>query len=62
MTNATIEDAINTLIQTRDFLGNEAEALKEWENENGDLTTDQWEYVLNEVENQWEESRRKAKQ
>ena len=62
MTNATIEDAINTLIQTRDFLGNEAEALNEWENENGDLTSDNWEYVLNEVENRWQATRRNAKQ
>jgi hypothetical protein len=62
MTKAMLKDAIDTLIQTRDFMGNEAEALNEWEHENGDLTTDQWEYVLNEVENKWEESRKKAKQ
>ena len=62
MNKATIEDAINTLIQTRDFLGNEAEALNEWENENGDLTSDNWEYVLNEVENRWQSTRRNAKQ
>ena len=28
-------EAIQTIIQTRDFCGNEAEALKDWEAENG---------------------------
>lgn len=36
-----IENAAEAIIATRDFCGNEAEALHEWEADNGSLTNAQ---------------------
>lgn len=34
-----LEDAVQTLIETRDFCGNEQAALKQWQDDYGKLTT-----------------------
>lgn len=53
MTLIDISDAIDTIIQTRDFCGNESEALREWERENGTLSDDQRLQVWQGVREEW---------
>ena len=46
-------EAIETIIQTRDFCGNEAEALRDWEAENGALSEHQRAQVWQGVKEEW---------
>ena len=48
-----IEEAIETIIQTRDFCGNESEALRDWEAENGTLSEHQRAQVWQGVKEEW---------
>ena len=47
------KEAIETIIQTRDFCGNEAEALRDWEAENGALSEHQRAQVWQGVKEEW---------
>ena len=46
-------EAIETIIQTRDFCGDEAEALGDWEAENGALSEHQRAQVWQGVKEEW---------
>ena len=48
-----INDAVQTIIETRDFCGNEREALRDWQHENGRLTAHQKQQVWDAVEREW---------
>ena len=52
--------AIETILQARDFCGNESEALSDWEAENGTLSEHQRSQVWEEVEQEWKLSQLKA--
>jgi len=54
-------EAIETIIQTRDFCGNEAEALRDWEAENGSLSEHQRAQVWQGVKEEWTIWQLKAK-
>ena len=54
-------EAIKTIIQTRDFCGNEAEALRDWESENGTLSEHQRAQVWQGVKEEWTIWQLKAK-
>jgi hypothetical protein len=47
------KEAIQTIIQTRDFCGNESEALRDWERENGTLSEHQRAQVWQGVKEEW---------
>ena len=53
-------DAIQTIIQTRDFCGNESEALRDWEAENGSLSEHQKAQVWQGVKEEWKLCQLKA--
>ncbi len=49
-----INNAVQTIIQTRDFCGDEREALRDWQSENGiRLTAHQKQQVWEDVEKEW---------
>jgi hypothetical protein len=48
-----ISNAVETIIQTRDFCGNESEALRDWEAENGALSEHQGAQVWQGVKEEW---------
>ena len=48
-----INDAVQTIIEARDFCGDEREALRDWQHENGRLTTHQKQQVWEAVEREW---------
>jgi len=56
-----ILEAIETITNTRDFCGNESEALKDWESENGTLSEHQKAQVWQGVEDEWKLAQLKAK-
>lgn len=58
--NAKIQDAASTVIQARDFCGNERSALRQWEADYGKLTPGERLEVAAEVERQWNDSRSAA--
>ena len=53
MRTAKLIDAIETLISTRDMCGNERQALREWQQENGTLTPRETRTILLAVEGEW---------
>jgi len=53
MQTINTSEAIQTMIQTRDFCGNEAEALRDWEAENGTLSEHQRAQVWQGVKEEW---------
>ena len=55
------KEAIETIMQTRDFCGNEAEALRDWEAENGTLSEHQRAQVWQGVKEEWKLWQLKAK-
>jgi len=52
--------AIETILQTRDFCGNESEALSDWESENGTLSEHQRAQVWQGVDEEWKLSQLRA--
>ena len=48
-----MKDAIQTILNTRDFCGNEKEALAEWEAENGELSGFQRSIVWQTANEEW---------
>ena len=48
-----INDAVQTIIETRDLCGDEREALQDWQHENGRLTAHQKQQVWEAVEREW---------
>ena len=48
-----IENAMLAIIQARDFCGNENEAFRSWQHENGKLTDHQKNQVWDAVEQEW---------
>jgi len=55
-----IIQAIETILQTRDFCGNESEALSDWELENGTLSEHQRAQVWQGVKEEWRLSQLRA--
>ena len=55
-----LEDCIETLLNTRDFCGNEREALRDWQAEYGELTPQETCTVLTAVEMEWNRCRKAA--
>jgi hypothetical protein len=53
-------DAMKTLLQCRDFCGNEREALSEWESENRRLTAEERAEVRNALNAEWRNWQLKA--
>lgn len=53
MQNNIINDAAQVIINTRDFCGNEADALREWQFENRKLTAAERKQVWELVERKW---------
>jgi hypothetical protein len=53
-------DAMKTLLQCRDFCGNEREALSEWESENRRLTAEERAEVRNALNAEWRNWQSKA--
>lgn len=58
--NPELRDLVSILIQTRDFCGNEREALREWQLENRRLTEEERFDVAAEVSRRWREAQREA--
>jgi hypothetical protein len=52
-----LSDAVDALLTTRDFCGNEAEALRAWQRENRKLTEDERFAVREELASKWSECR-----
>lgn len=55
-----LDDAVQTLIETRDMCGNEAEALRDWQADNGKLTTQEIMAVHRMTAIVWEKHQRDA--
>ena len=55
-----MEELIETILSTRDFCGNESEAIMEWESENGKLSEHQRAKVWLEVGQEWKLSQLSA--
>jgi len=55
-----LSDAVDALLATRDFCGDEAEALREWQRENRKLTEDERFAVRDEIASKWSEYRAEA--
>lgn len=53
-------DAMKTLLQCRDFCGNEREGLSEWESENRRLTAEERAEVRNALNAEWRNWQLKA--
>lgn len=60
MKSKQLESAVETLVTCRDLCGNERECLREWEQENGTLSENEWRDVLFHFENAWHSWRVKA--
>lgn len=60
MKNTNLTDAVETILNTRAFCGNEAEALREWQAENGKLTVAERAEVWAAVETAWRKSQLEA--
>ena len=56
-----MDDAIETILNTRDFCGDEKLALSEWEDENGRLSDHQRSQVWQQVGQEWRLSQLGAK-
>lgn len=52
----TLDDAVQTILNTRDFCGDEQEALKDWIAENRPLSTQERMDVWRMVETVWRKS------
>ena len=48
-----MKELIEIILDTRDFCGNESEAISDWESENGKLSEHQRAKVLIEVNQEW---------
>jgi hypothetical protein len=48
-----MNELIEIILNTRDFCGNESEAISDWESENGKLSAHQMAGVLLEVNQEW---------
>jgi hypothetical protein len=48
-----MKELIEIILNTRDFCGNESEAISDWESENGKLSAHQMASVLLEVSQEW---------
>ena len=55
-----MNELIEIILNTRDFCGNESEAISEWESENGKLSAHQMASVLLEVSQEWKLSQLSA--
>ena len=55
-----MNELIEIILNTRDFCGNESEAISEWESENGKLSDHQRASVLLEVNQEWKLSQLSA--
>ena len=55
-----MNELIEIILNTRDFCGNEREAISEWENENGKLSAHQRANLLLEVNQEWKLSQLSA--
>lgn len=56
-----IQDAAESIIQTRDFCGNEMAALIQWEKDNRKLSVEEHKLVAEKVKEIWLESKLAAK-
>jgi hypothetical protein len=56
-----MNELIDILLNTRDFCGNEREAISDWESENGKLSEHQRANLLLEVNQEWKLSQLAAK-
>lgn len=54
-------EAVTALLVTRDFCGNEFDALRQWERENRSLSPEERLAVRGEVNKQWQEIREEAR-
>lgn len=55
-----MNELIEIILNTRDFCGNEREAISDWESENGKLSAHQMASVLLEVNQEWKLSQLSA--
>jgi hypothetical protein len=55
-----MNELIEIILNTRDFCGNEKEAISDWESENGKLSAHQMASVLLEVSQEWKLSQLSA--
>jgi hypothetical protein len=55
-----MNELIEIILNTRDFCGNEKEAISDWESENGKLSAYQMASVLTEVSQEWKLSQLSA--
>jgi hypothetical protein len=55
-----MNELIEIILNTRDFCGNESEAISDWESENGKLSDHQLASVLLEVNQEWKLSQLSA--
>ena len=55
-----MNELIEIILNTRDFCGNEKEAISDWESENGKLSDHQRASVLTEVSQEWKLSQLSA--
>jgi hypothetical protein len=53
-------EAAHAVITARDFCGDERQALRDWQDDNGRLTSDERLQVLDLVETIWADSQRQA--
>ena len=60
MRKTIMKELIEIILNTRDFCGNESEAISEWESENGKLSDHQRANVLLEVSQEWKLSQLSA--
>lgn len=60
MTTTELNDAVETILNTRDFCGNEREALLDWQDENRRLTPEERTSVWAAVEWHWRKSQVEA--
>jgi hypothetical protein len=56
-----LNDAIDTLIATRDFCGDERQALIDWQEDYGKLSADEEKTVLHVFESRWQGYERDAR-
>jgi hypothetical protein len=54
-------EIVEILLNTRDFCGNEREAMMDWQSENRQLTPDERRCVLSAVNSAWGKSQVEAK-
>ena len=61
MTTTELNDAVQTVLNTRDLCGNEREALLDWQNENRRLTPEERTSVWAAVRWHWDNAREQAR-